>query len=1041
MSRKTRKLIWSAPLLAIFAVAAALAIFAAQPPDPAQAHGLPGVVKNLKATVVGTDQIDLSWDAVSTATSYRIDRSKNGNTWMSHVTGHTMLTYSDTGLDHSTPYYYRVFAVNSAGTGPVSQDFTVQTNVPTAPGGVTGLTATAMGQNVVKLEWNAPAKTGGLPITKYSFHWQTEANEVPVRTTPATDPQVFEVAAADGTTYYHRKLTANTRYKYIVYAHNAATGGTAPAGKSTTPSDLAAAKTSPLVAPGAPSAVQAVQTGGTGTDAKPFNLYWRAPTNNGGTAPIGYQVQAAYTGGSPARTSAFANVETTWRNTASTADPNGQQASADTTFSVPGEFDHDGNDQTTAVAVDKVQFRVYTITRNDDDQTANVNEQLISSGYGQSSIVTIFTADDARMSAIPDAPTFVNDNAKRDGKGNVNLQWTAPSTIGGDNEPKSIGGYRVEVSDDGLQWRGLPDGDHTRKTSPKFQYLDPDKKNRFYRVFSWHAQYLGPAQTTIVVSSLTDETITLPSHVKSFTATPAGPSQIDLSWSKPDSDGNADIAAYRIDGAKMSSTGTFVDFPPVATEPVNALPTAVNTATALTAVSKTAGYSHMKLMAGDTWKYRVLAITDSGATTANYRTSAAASAETRTATTTQAPVPEAPVGLTAEDAKSSSATGTTNRGVLLQWNAPNPPDGAAIDGYKVQRKKRAADSTDAWSAISWETLVDDSNSVDTDYTDETVPADGEMRQYQVAALNGTVMGPYSATVTYPAMHTAATAHVMPSGTIMDQTVVEGMSLAAMDVSGYFDVTEGITYSAMSDMEMYATADIPAGSNMLTITGVAMGSATITVTADDGAATAMQTFMVTVTAANAAPVPATDPGDMLPETVSLTVGDDDEVITLTDSFTDPDGDTVMYEATSDMPMYATAMVDDMNMLTIAAVAAGSTTVTVTASDGMGGTATHDIAVTVTAALMAPTNVTPDPVGSGILIVRWDAVAGAAGYYVIAVAPGDRTDNGTAVLNYPPGARLEAAVRGLNPGQAYTVFVTAFGGGQTASSAFQTVTTDE
>ena len=38
MSRKTRKLIWSAPLVAVLAVAGALAIFAALSPNWAQAH-------------------------------------------------------------------------------------------------------------------------------------------------------------------------------------------------------------------------------------------------------------------------------------------------------------------------------------------------------------------------------------------------------------------------------------------------------------------------------------------------------------------------------------------------------------------------------------------------------------------------------------------------------------------------------------------------------------------------------------------------------------------------------------------------------------------------------------------------------------------------------------------------------------------------------------------------------------------------------------------------------------------------------------------
>ena len=84
------------------------------------------------------------------------------------------------------------------------------------------------------------------------------------------------------------------------------------------------------------------------------------------------------------------------------------------------------------------------------------------------------------------------------------------------------------------------------------------------------------------------------------------------------------------------------------------------------------------------------------------------------------------------------------------------------------------------------------------------------------------------------------------------TVTEGMMSDAMDVSGYFSDTAGdtLTYSAMSDMTMYATADIPAGSSMVTITGVAAGEAIITVTATDpDGASVMQTIMVTVEAAD------------------------------------------------------------------------------------------------------------------------------------------------------------------------------------------------
>ena len=83
---------------------------------------------------------------------------------------------------------------------------------------------------------------------------------------------------------------------------------------------------------------------------------------------------------------------------------------------------------------------------------------------------------------------------------------------------------------------------------------------------------------------------------------------------------------------------------------------------------------------------------------------------------------------------------------------------------------------------------------------------------------------------------------MAVGTIAAVSVTEGQMTAAMDVSGYFsdaDMDDTLTYTAMSDMEMYATVMV--SGSMVTITGVAAGTATITVTATDAAGdTAMQT---------------------------------------------------------------------------------------------------------------------------------------------------------------------------------------------------------
>ena len=108
---------------------------------------------------------------------------------------------------------------------------------------------------------------------------------------------------------------------------------------------------------------------------------------------------------------------------------------------------------------------------------------------------------------------------------------------------------------------------------------------------------------------------------------------------------------------------------------------------------------------------------------------------------------------------------------------------------------------------------------------------------------------------------------MAVGTIAAVTVTAGEMSDAMDVSGYFSDADmdTLTYTASSDMEMYATAMV--NGSMLTITGVAAGMATITVTATDMAGEmATQDIMVTVEAVDMTP--------MAPTVVMATVDDSD-----------------------------------------------------------------------------------------------------------------------------------------------------------------------
>ena len=216
---------------------------------------------------------------------------------------------------------------------------------------------------------------------------------------------------------------------------------------------------------------------------------------------------------------------------------------------------------------------------------------------------------------------------------------------------------------------------------------------------------------------------------------------------------------------------------------------------------------------------------------------------------------------------------------------------------------------------------------------------------------GTTLGSATVTVTAEDPHEASATQTFtvevvnpppePVGTIPDDALPRRGS-GSVNASAYFtdpDVDDTLTYSARSSNTSVVTVSV-SGSTVTYTAGTTLGSATVTVTASDGhsGGTAQQTFTVEVVNQPPRPV-GTIPDDALPRHGSGSVN-------ASAYFTDPDvDDTLIYSARSSNTSVVTVSVTGSTVTYTAGTTLGSATVTVTARDNPGASATQTFTVTV------------------------------------------------------------------------------------------------
>ena len=260
----------------------------------------PGAPTSLSATANGQTQIDLSWTAPSSdggaaITGYKIEVSTDNSSWSDLVanTSSTATSYSHTGLTAGSTRYYRVSAINSAGTGPASGADSATTDAaaapapdlivdtPTASPGSPTPGASFTLSVTVRNQGNASSGSAKLSyqrsLTDSTFargHRIVAVTSMAGLTVSGNTLESSSLTAPSSPGTYHYRVCVFDVSEETLTANNCSSAVTVTIGDAT------------ATTPDAPTGLTATADGQTEID-----LSWTAPSSDGGASITGYKIE------------------------------------------------------------------------------------------------------------------------------------------------------------------------------------------------------------------------------------------------------------------------------------------------------------------------------------------------------------------------------------------------------------------------------------------------------------------------------------------------------------------------------------------------------------------------------------------------------------------------------------------------------------------------------------------------------------------------------------------------------------------------------